>query len=409
MIFWRSDWFVSFEVAIRHSDKTSRRNLYSSIKIQNRTRNQGKGSIVKSLSKQFLTIGLMVCTAFVIGCSNATEETDQANLTAENEKVDDSSSSTKTEEAPTADMSQPDVAIQAMFNELASGKPQAFWNAMPASYQADVNGLVQEFAGKMDPEIWGQTVGVIKQLATVLKSKKDLILNGNLASQAPVDKKDAETAITHFAGILDTIANSDLSDLDKMKGFKGQAFTSTTGEKLFTDLFPLMEIADKQNADGSKTLADFKNSKFSLVSQDGDKAVLQMEGEEDTKEFVKVEGKWIPSEMQADWKQGIESAKQQLAAITPEMVEQQKPMVTAMMGTVSGILTKLEKAETKEDFEKELQSAMMPMMGLLGPFMGGGGSPGMGGPGGTTSSPPKEAPEGFTPPPKKKETEKEEK
>src|SRR5258708_4650419 len=47
-----------------------------------------------------------------------------------------------------------DAALRAVLNGLHENHPEALWDAMPASYQRDVNGLVHLFAGRMHPEAW---------------------------------------------------------------------------------------------------------------------------------------------------------------------------------------------------------------------------------------------------------------
>ena len=49
----------------------------------------------------------------------------------------------------------PDAAIQTVITEFAKGNGGILWQAMPASYQSDVNTLAQLAGSKIDPEVYG--------------------------------------------------------------------------------------------------------------------------------------------------------------------------------------------------------------------------------------------------------------
>ena len=48
----------------------------------------------------------------------------------------------------------PDATMDALREALAAGKLPQLSAFLPASYQSDITGLVQSFAGKMDPDLW---------------------------------------------------------------------------------------------------------------------------------------------------------------------------------------------------------------------------------------------------------------
>ena len=81
-------------------------------------------------------------------------------------------------------------------------------------------------------------------------------------------------------------------------------------------------------------------------------------------QLTRVEGRWVPSDMAKDWDQNVAEARQKLAAVTDEEVQQGSMQAMMMIGMVDGVLAELETVETTEEFEQALQ-------GLLGPFLGG--------------------------------------
>src|SRR5262245_17865974 len=45
----------------------------------------------------------------------------------------------------------------------ADCKPVIIWRDLPPTYQQDATGLVKEFAGKMDAEVWNKTFAVLRK------------------------------------------------------------------------------------------------------------------------------------------------------------------------------------------------------------------------------------------------------
>ena len=54
----------------------------------------------------------------------------------------------------------PESLITAPIKALEENNPKLIWDMLPASYQKDLNGLVQAFAKEMDAELWDAGLGV---------------------------------------------------------------------------------------------------------------------------------------------------------------------------------------------------------------------------------------------------------
>ena len=70
----------------------------------------------------------------------------------------------------------PDGTITTIATAMADHRPRVVWDAMPASYQADVQSVVNTFAQEMDAELYDQGFVVAQKMVNVLKTKKDFIL-----------------------------------------------------------------------------------------------------------------------------------------------------------------------------------------------------------------------------------------
>lgn len=257
-----------------------------------------------------------------------------------------------------------DAAMTQVVEGLQNNKPEVAWNALPASYQEDVNGLAHQLAGKIPAELHNGVAGLATKLEDVLKTKKDLLLANPQISGAPVDVAGNYDSLVSILGILN---NSDLMDNAKLK-------SSDVGDILSTTVADLMKeassvtIDDKMAPPGMGELTEvtekLKSFKAELVSEEGDKAVVRMTAEGESpkeEEFVKVEGKWIPAEMAEEWDGMIAEAKKAIDEIniTPE----QSAQVQMGLSMAGGVLDQLKAANSAEELNQVLGGVMGMVMG----------------------------------------------
>ncbi|MCC5849164.1 MAG: hypothetical protein JJU29_13845 [Verrucomicrobia bacterium] len=260
-----------------------------------------------------------------------------------------------------------DAAFRNFTSAIESNDPVAVWNFLPGSYQADVNGLLNEFAEKMDAQLWNAGTGTFKKVEEVLRTKKDLILTSPMLEQVP-GKEEIEANYGHLVNILGILAKSDLMDLEKMKSADLGRILSTTGKQLIAE-------AEKMDVEAAKDIggiADFRdmqsemtNMKAELISEEGDEAVVRITGDgdhDDEVEFVRVEGKWIPKDLAEEWPQMIADAREGLQEIG-QLSPQEKQQVMMGINMVNGVLDQMLAAETHEDMQNVIAGVMGMMMG----------------------------------------------
>jgi hypothetical protein len=260
----------------------------------------------------------------------------------------------------------PEGTARAVGNALADRHPEVLWQALPPTYQKDITEVTHAFAAKMDPAVWDAAFGVGRKTAALLRDKKDIILASS-TFQAAGDKSDeVESGWEPMVSLLDSFFASDVSSLEKLKTIDWEKYLSTTGR----DLMNL--AAEKSKASGDDAfdrefVQALKQTEIEVVSRDGDTATLRMTapGEEPEEEqFTRVEGRWVPSEMATEWDQNVAEARQKIAAITDEEIQQGSMQAMMMIGMVDGVLTQLQAVETAEEFDQSLQA-------IIGPFLGG--------------------------------------
>jgi hypothetical protein len=250
---------------------------------------------------------------------------------------------------------------------LEAGNLRVVWDALPASYQKDVNDVVHTFATNMDTELWTKGVGILAKATQVLKTKKKFILAHPALENAPVPKDKLEASWDNVVAVLEIVVKSEIADLSKLKTVDVGAFLGGSGKQIVEKVVAIAKAAEA----GSLPVEDFPGipvdavaglagAKIGSSKVDGDQATLSIEKEGKTEEvqLVRVEGKWLPKEMVAEWAGSVAKAKEALASEMKPALEKNKMGVLIPMGIAEGVLDQLLAAKTQEQFSQVLDGVM---------------------------------------------------
>jgi hypothetical protein len=268
--------------------------------------------------------------------------------------------------------STPDGTVSKVAEEIANDKPQVVWHALPAKYQEDVNEVISDFADKMDPEIWDKTFTVLGKVTKIAEEKKEFILGAlseNRPPQLDQEKLDQlDEQWDQVVALFDDLVNSDIKTVSGLKKLDPEDFLATTGSKLSKNIKDLAAaVGDEETAAKIESLEEVKTT---VVKSDADKATVKVEvkGESPTEvEMVKVEGKWLPADMVANWDTGIARMKQSISEM--DFSGESKQQYLAMLGQVEEVLDAMLAAESQKEFTEAAKGimGMVPMMGGAGP------------------------------------------
>ena len=263
----------------------------------------------------------------------------------------------------------PDAAARALQASMEAGELRAVWDALPSTYQRDVNDLVHTFAANMDADLWRSGTGLVRKAIRVLKEKKEFILQQPALAASPVDTTPMVENWDPIVGVLETIAASDLADLEKLKTLDVGVFLDGTGKKIAEQLAALAKAADDKKLSltefpgipvDAMPLAGIGTAKFSTVKIEGDAATLRIEndGKTEEEEVVRVDGKWLPKKMVDQWSEQMQSAKTALTTQMPENLKKNKMAVVVPMQLILGVLDQLLATKTKAEFDQVIQQVM---------------------------------------------------
>ncbi len=262
----------------------------------------------------------------------------------------------------------PDGAVRNMQQSILANRPDQIFKALPASYRTDIDNLVAEAARRMDAEIWNESMALLKQAAGILKSKRDLLLANPMMASVP-NKADVEKNWDTGVALLQELVNSEFTDIERLRKGNVEGLLSGDGAAIMTRITSLMENIES-SAEAGRELAKLKSMRVSLISQDGDSAVVKVDAPDETPEnvaMVRVEEVWIPRDMADSFKQGIAGARENLEQIdfSSEEGRQKKNMALMQMGAIKPMLDRLEAAQTQEDIQSVFGGLMMGLMGAM--------------------------------------------
>lgn len=268
----------------------------------------------------------------------------------------------------------PAESMQYLMQGVADQKMEVVWEFLPASYQSDVNGLAHQFADKMDPEIYNEMFAIAQRVAKLLQDKKEYILKNEMLESPKTSPEEVAKYYDPSVDILASLANSDLSTIEKLKTFDGGKFLSTSGSQIAKDFATISGLMPQKEGDPG-FIEKLKQAKVTLVSAEGDQATIKIEvpGEQTKEEvMVKVEDKWIPQTLAKNWKSKIESAQQSLDKLKPEDITSKKAQAMAGFKQLNATLAQLENAKTEKEFNEQFTkqvrplAQMAPMLLMLG-------------------------------------------
>ena len=258
----------------------------------------------------------------------------------------------------------PDGTVRVVLDGLVSHHPEVVWRALPPSYQQDVNALATDFADTVDPAVFDRAVAVARKAVVVLQSKKDLILSSEILAQSQVDPETVDAFWEASVQMLDALLASNLADLPTLREIDVDALLSTTGVVLM-DSAAEMPAENEEMVSFAERVARWEQTEVELLSEEGDQALvlLTVPGEEPIEmPLVRVEDRWIPTELASQWPQAIEEAGAKIEMLGSDEAAQTRVQVLIGIGVVEGFVDQIDQMETTDQIDDLIG-------GILGNFM----------------------------------------
>jgi hypothetical protein len=253
-----------------------------------------------------------------------------------------------------------EATVRFVADGLLQHEPQRVWAALPASYQQDVSGMIAEVAEKVDPEIYDRGFSLLERLGQVLESKRDLFLDSQLFPDA-IDRLEASTHWGAMTELLQMLATSEIASIETLSNLNMERFLSGTGAGVMAKLEGMAALA------GEDLFESLRGLQVEVLSSAADQASLKVLGTgfAESWEMIRVEDRWIPADLAADWPSMMAEAREQMASFSPAALAEMKPQIMGAFGMVEGTLSQLQGAQTVEQLDQALQGAIFSVMGMM--------------------------------------------
>lgn len=259
---------------------------------------------------------------------------------------------------------EPAAAIETIVNGLVGGNGGILWEAMPVSYQSDVSAIARLAGAKVDAEIYDKAFGLVGRVMEVADKQKEFVFNTQLGGPRPENEiAKMRAAWPSIVGFVQTLTNSSLASSAGLRNFDGKVFCETTVSELIKYSDDISTISGE-----GTPLSAYSGVVVQALESTETSATLEMtvpDGTVETENLTKVGNRWVPVDMAAEWSTSMANVREQLGAMDPAQIAQNKPQIMGVITMIDGVLMQIEAAETQEQFDQSLQGAMMPLMGLM--------------------------------------------
>ena len=265
----------------------------------------------------------------------------------------------------------PDGTVRAVAESLADSHPEVIWHALPPSYQQDVTGLIHLAADTVDPEVYAKSFAVLNKVVGVLRAKRDLILDTVEANMPQANRATIEENWDHVLDLFDIVLSSEIASLDGLREVDPEAYLATTGRKVMLKAAEISPPA-KEGEPRKDLATSLRAVKVEVVSSEGDSATVRIsppDEEPETVALTRVEGRWVPADMAAEWDEKVAEARAEMSQVTDEEQAQMKMQAMMMLSMAETVADQVAAAETQEDLQALLQGMFGGLMSQLQPQM----------------------------------------
>jgi len=247
-----------------------------------------------------------------------------------------------------ADKTTPSDVVKGVAEGLGNHQPVVLWHAMPASYQADVRQLLDEFQERVDAEVYNRTFEVARKAVELFRVRKEFLLDQPIVSLSPVSKDAVRANWEHLTVVLETLLESRLATAASLEGLEPEQFLQETGADL------MKELAELDTEDPYSRQLERLTHLEADDTEIGDKRVevkLKFGDEEPTRiAFVQVEDQWIPAHMADNWESWLDDAEATLDLVALWFNKGNRQQSLEQLDRIDAGLDRMLEAPTDEAF-----------------------------------------------------------
>ncbi len=219
----------------------------------------------------------------------------------------------------------PDGTIVAICTAVSEGHFEVLWQALPASYQADVKQLLKSFSQQIEPQTkllqqrnvktsWSNVISAVGKLSQVLATKQDLLVARpglkDLLLKNKITDAEVKLKLPIYSSLLDDIQKQ-IETPEQIEKLDVEQFLANLGARAKE----LNRVSIK-NRPVAFDIEELKKVTAMVKESTPDSATVEISDGKSTNtvQMVKVEGKWIPKDFADSWKRELEKLDKSILA-----------------------------------------------------------------------------------------------
>ncbi len=269
-------------------------------------------------------------------------------------------------QAESVDSSSPITTVNSVVKGLLNYQPAVLWDALPKSYQSDVNKMLISFSKMTDKDVFEKYSNLNRRLIAAVIQKKAMIVNTIKKMVPPAKHGQIVPALDAVLLYADVFYKSPFTYYDKVDQADLGSILIKDGSRMMKAFMAI----DKKYETKLKTLSTFtptvviSKDKASATGTDKSKAITVTMIDKSkiavtpNMAFVQVEGRWIPLALAKNWK--VYMAKINDKAMLPkEKIKEMNDKMRKLMPLLEQFIVAVEKVKN------EAELATLPMQAMM--------------------------------------------
>lgn len=259
--------------------------------------------------------------------------------------------------------------------ELKKNNLIVFWDALPEKRQLQVEDLVKLASTKVEQRTLDQIKKFRNDVLTMLRSKKEFVLNSKALKLPPEIKSTLEQAYDPIVEMIESALPEELLDGEHIQQTKFRDLLNNFLIGYVSKASAVEQFMPNNREQSMKALDDLKveskSSREAIVHFPAPTATAglgPMVSITNDMKFVVEDGRWLPEDMLKNWDNAMGQAVKSVQAADPKALHRSIGQglfaVTAFMGAFS-------QAETQEDFDSAVEQVMGTLSSVPGMLAGG--------------------------------------
>ncbi len=250
--------------------------------------------------------------------------------------------------APSKD-SKPEDFLDQLDAAVMDGHIVAIFDALPPSYQKDVNDIVKLAAQKISPSTWQSLVGTAQQVGDVIVTHQRWFLSSPRIQALPPDQIDKiEDQVLTFAGLVREGLSPEATQLETLQSMDFGQWLAERDKVIAPHLAQIFQKAGSSTARQISVDSEKDGTAMVTINQAGVKSNVA---------YTLVEGHWVPKTIADTWAEKVATWKQELNDAPDGTV---LGTYALMLEPIAPMLQPLAQASDEGRFHEEMEAIFVP-------------------------------------------------